>query len=228
MAQSSVTVLPLTKGASELYANSASQESSLVGNPLGGLLVAQSLPSLDELVRMGNTYSMKLATASAFNLVAAEPTTLCAMVLYNGEAAGGKSYVIHKVGMSSIVTTTALTPVTLLGQLVPNPGGVSVAPTHSATTTLMWSNSGKASVGASLAKRAVAVTLGFANYWDILATATGAATASIATGVVANLDGLYIVPPQGMLCLNVMAGTVATASGIMSCTWSEVQLTLGN
>lgn len=202
-------------------------EGRLYGNRRGELITSLSGLGYAELVRLGRTYTMKIASASAFNLVAAEPTTLAAMVLYNGEAAGGRSYVIHKVAMSSIVSAAALLPVTLIAQLAPNPGGASVAPSHSTTTTLMWSNSGKAGIGDSLAKRAVAATLGFANYWDILNADTGAATASIATGVVANVDGMYVVPPGGVFCMNVIAGTIATASGIMTCTWSELQLDLG-
>lgn len=46
MANQTVNVYPTTKGAAELYANNASQESQLVANPRGDLLVAQSLPPL--------------------------------------------------------------------------------------------------------------------------------------------------------------------------------------
>ena len=88
MAQSTVDTYGIVKGAAETYAATAGQETRTVHNPRGDQLVAQSLPSYAELVRLGNTWSMRTATASAFNAVAALPTTLAAAILYNGEAAG--------------------------------------------------------------------------------------------------------------------------------------------
>ena len=195
-------------------------------NNRGDLLMAQSLPPYTELVRLGNTWTMRTATASAFNLVAALPTTLAAAILYNGEAAGGKSYVVHSIFVTSIVTTTALTPMSLLAQVLPNAGNSATAPTHSATTTLITSNSGKSGYGGN-ARRAINVTTFFTDLWQVVGAGTGAATASIATGVYADVGGGLIIPPAGALGLNVIAGTVATASGIIGCTWSECQLDLG-
>jgi len=195
-------------------------------NNRADLLMAQSLPPYAELVRLGNTWTMRTATASAFNLVAALPTTLAAAILYNGEAAGGKSYVVHSIFVTSIVTTTALTPMSLLAQVLPNAGNSATAPTHSATTTLLTSNSGKSGYGGN-ARRAVNVTTFFTDLWQVVGAGTGAATASIATGVYADVGGGLIIPPAGALGLNVIAGTVATASGIIGCTWSECQLDLG-
>ena len=189
-------------------------------------ITTQGLPLKTELARLGNTWTMRTATASAFNLVAALPTTLAAAILYNGEPSGGKSYVIDSVFVTSIVTTAALTPMSLLVQLLPNSGNAATAPTHSATTTLITSNSGKQGYGGN-AKRAINVTTFFTDLWQVVGAGTGAATASIATGVYAEVAGGLIVPPAGAIGLNVIAGTVATASGIIGCTWHEVQLDLG-
>jgi len=226
MANQTVQTFGTTRGATEVYANSQGQETQSVYNSRGDQLVAQGLPPYAELVRMGNVYSMQTAIASAFDLVAAMPTTLATAILYNGEATGGKSYVILKAWVTSIVSTTALTPMSLLAQVLPNAGGVATAPTHSATTTLLSSNSGKASYS-GLAKRAINVTTMISGYWQVLGAGTGAATASIATSVHADVGGCIIIPPGGALGLNVIAGTVATASGLIGCTWAEVQLTLG-
>lgn len=226
MANSTVNTYGTTKGAAELYANTASQEIQTVYNPRGDMLVAQSLPPLAELVRLGNVWSMRVATASAFNAVAALPTTLAAAILYNGEAAGGKSYVILNAWCTTIVTAAAATQYSLIAQALPSGLGVATAPTHSATTTLLTSRSCKTSYS-GLAKRAVAVTTFFTDGWDVIGTQGGGAAANIGLGVFAKLDGAYIIPPGGAFGLNVVAGTVNTAGMIVGCTWAEVQLTLG-
>ncbi len=195
-------------------------------NPRGDLLVAQTIPPYAELVRMGNTWSMRTATASAFNAVAALPTTLAAAILYNGESSGGKSYVIHSIFCTTIVTAAAATQYSLLAQVTPSPLGVATAPTHSASTTLLTSRSGKTSY-AGLAKRAVNVTTFFTDGWDVVGTNGGLAAANIGGGVFADIGGAIIIPPAGALGINVIAGTVNTAGMIVGCCWSEVQLTLG-
>ena len=82
--------------------------------------VAQALPPLTELVRLGNVWTMRTANASAFDFVAAMPTTLATAILYNGEPAGGKSYVILSMFLTTIVSTAAAGQLGLLAQLLPN------------------------------------------------------------------------------------------------------------
>lgn len=226
MAQSTVDTYGIVKGGAETFAATAGQETRTVHNPRGDTLVAQSLPSYSELVRLGNTWTMRTATASAFNAVAALPTTLAAAILYNGEAAGGKSYVIHSIFCTTIVTAAAATQYSLIAQVLPSPLGVATAPTHSATTTLLTSRSGKAAYN-GLAKRAVNVTTFFTDGWEVVGTQGGLAAANVGGGVFADIAGSIIIPPAGALGLNVVAGTVNTAGMIVGCTWSEVQLTLG-
>lgn len=226
MAQSTTNIYGTTKGGAEVFANTAGQEIEAVFNPRGDQLVAQSLPSYAELVRLGRTWTMRTATASAFNAVAALPTTLAAAILYNGEAAGGLSYVIHSIFCTTIVTAAAATQYSLLAQVLPGPLGVATAPTHSATTTLLTSRSGKAAYN-GLAKRAVNVTTFFTDGWEVVGTQGGLAAANVGGGVFADIGGSIIIPPAGALGINVVAGTVNTAGMIVGCTWSEVQLTLG-
>lgn len=226
MANSTVNTYGTTKGADEIYSNNASQEAQTLYNMRGDLLVAQSLPDHAELARLGNVWTMRTATASAFNAVAALPTTLAAAILYNGEPAGGKSYVILSAWCTTIVTAAAATQYSLICQVLPSPLGVATAPTHSATTTLVTSRSGK-SAYPGLAKRAVNVTTFFTDGWEVIGTQGGGAAANIGLGVFAELKGSIVIPPAGALGLNVLAGTVNTAGMIVGCTWAEVQLALG-
>jgi hypothetical protein len=213
-------------GGADVFNTPAGQQQVRTANNRGDYRVAQALPPLTELVRMGNTWTMRTATASAFNAVAALPTTLAAAILYNGEVAGGKSYVIHSLFCTTIVTAAAATQYSLICQVLPNPSGVATAPTHSATTTLLNSRSGKASY-TGLAKRAIGVTTFFTDMWEVVGTNGGLAAANVGGGVFADVQGGIIIPPGGALGLNVVAGTVNTAGMIVGCTWTEIQLTTG-
>lgn len=226
MTNPDVNLYSATRGGSELYNNTANQPSGLISNNRGDLAVAQALPSYAELVRLGRTFTMRTATASAFNAVAALPTTLGAAILFNNESAGGLSYVIHSIFCTTIVTAAAATQYSLLAQVLPSPLGTATAPTHSATTTILTNRSGNTSY-TSKAKRAINVTTFFTDGWEVVGTQGGLAAANIGGGVFANIAGSIIIPPQGALGMNVVAGTVNTAGMIVGCTWSEVQLTLG-
>lgn len=226
MANSTVQTFGTVVGAAEVYNSNAGQEQVFGMNNRGDQRVAQSIPPYAELVRMGATWTMRTATASAFNAVAALPTTLAAAILYNGEAAGGKSYVVHSAFCTTIVTAAAATQYSLLAQVLPSPLGAATAPTHSATTTLLTSRSGKAAYP-GLARRAVNVTTFFTDGWEVIGTQGGLAAANIGGGVFADLGGSIVIPPGGALGLNVIAGTVNTAGMIVGCTWSEIQLALG-
>ena len=185
--------------------------------------VAQALPPLTELVRLGNVWTMRTANASAFDFVAAMPTTLATAILYNGEPAGGKSYVILSMFLTTIVSTAAAGQLGLLAQLLPNAGGSATAPTHSAPTTLLNSNCGRLGYPGN-ARRAINVTTAFTDYWSVVGQSGGHAAANKGASVYADIAGGLIVPPGGALGMNAIAGTVATGAGIVGCTWAEVQL----
>lgn len=68
----------------------------LQANNRGELLVAMGSPALSEVVRMGETYRVFGGQTSALT---AAPTTTAGFSLWNGEADGGKHYVIHSFGV---------------------------------------------------------------------------------------------------------------------------------
>lgn len=203
--------------------NAERSTANLQSSNRGDLLVAQGLPPLTELVRLGKTWHMRTATASAFDLVAAQPTTLAVAILYNNEPVGGKSYVIHDISASIIVSSAAASQLTLLAQVLPNAGSTATAPTHSSTTTLITNMAGVSNAYDGLALRAVNVTTFVANLWKIVGVSGGHAAANIGAGVFADIAGGIIIPPKGALGVNLVAGTVATAGGLAGITWSEVQ-----
>ena len=226
MANQSVASMGLTRANGESFNLGQGSEIATCFNNRGDLLTSQALPPLAEITRMGYVWSMRTATASAFNAVAALPTTLAAAILYNGEPAGGKSYILINAFATTIVAAAASTQYSLLAQVTPSPLGVSTAPTHSATTTLLTSRSGKASY-TGMAKRAVNVTTFFTDGWDVIGVSSTAAAANIGMGVYTDLFGSFIIPPGASFGLNLIASTVNAAGCIVGCTWAEVQLSLG-
>jgi hypothetical protein len=228
MAGSTVNTYGTVKGGVEVYGLSAGGEAQSVYNPRGDLLTAASLPPMTELVRLGRTWGMR--TDAGIVSVALDPTTLAMAVLYNGEAVGSgvgiqRCYVIHTVFAHFNVTAAAATQFVLMAQLTPQ--STMVAPTHSATTTLLWSKSGKGSYS-GLAKRAVSVTTAFQGFWEDVGVSSAGAAANVGTAAVADVQGSFIVPPGAGFHMNIVSGTVTGAAGVkIGCTWSEVDLLLG-
>ena len=200
-------------------------ETEFMVNNRGDLCIAQALPPAAEFTRMNRSYELAIATASAFTYVAAWPTTRGELVLYNGEAAGGLSYVIENAWMYNITSMGASQPMTLIGQLV---AAAAVVPTDD-TAQLISSRSGRATYGGK-AKKAVANTAAgqLANLWRVLASSViPAPTTNLGAALFADIGGRVIVPPGGVYALAGIAGT-AVGTAIIGVSWSEVQLAFGN
>lgn len=191
-------------------------------NPRGELLLAQALPPKTELARLGQTWTARIASGSAFTHVAALPTTRAELALYNGEPSGGKCYVIDSVWHLAISSMAAAGSVALIAQIAP---GVAALTDDSAQ--LITGRNGKVVYG-GYAKRAVAVTTMVANRWEVLQSSNsgGGATAQIGLASYADVYGGWILKPGDTFGVNVVAGTAA-GTAIMGVTWHEVQLPIG-
>ncbi len=196
-------------------------ESRVGMNPSGQLSVAQGLPAKADLVRMGQTWSRAIPTGSHFTHVAAWPTTRAELVLKNGEAAGGKSYVLDSAwAVNDATSIAAAACYTLLGQIV---ASHATAVTDN-TAILTWSHNGRATSG-GLSQCAVAnTTYGIASRWQPLPSPQAAGPAvTPGLGAFAELYGYFILPPGSIFLLNLIVGT-ATGTSIAGITWHEVQL----
>lgn len=181
----------------------------------GEQYVVQGLPPKMELSRLGATWSVQIATGSAYTNVANMPTTRAELALYNGELAGGKSYVIDQISFLSLTSVTAASGVTIIWQVG--------APAALTDDTAQLINSPLGMVYNGRAKRAVAVTTMVANKWTVAATGPTGAAASIGLGAVAEVLGSIILRPGFTLGVNAVVGT-ATGTSLMGITWSEVEL----
>ena len=197
------------------------EEKDIALNENDDLIVAQGMPAGVEMSRLGSGWSA-IATAAIAGLVV-RPSTAAAFTLWNGEAAGGKSYVIDRLFSHALVSTAAdgffglWACVHPVGMAAP---GIDIA--RSATN--LTGNTGKTYNGQ--AQVGVAETV-VDNGWypwgpGSQMEGTGVLPGSIAVSEVA---GRLIIPPSAGLSIHVVADTVNSdfASG---CSWYEVQLAL--
>jgi hypothetical protein len=195
----------------------------------GAQIMVQGLPERAELVKLGASWGAAIPTASAFTYVAAWPTTRSELILFNGETAGGPTYVVDRAWMTDI-TTGATGGRALLAQLVPAPNVAGVTGTIGVSATVLTHQlSGRAINYGGNAKLHLADTLlpAIANQWFPLGTipSVGGVT-TIGTTVEANLYGRLLVPPGAALCLAGVAGA-ASGTAILGVDWHEVLMNLG-
>lgn len=194
-------------------------------NDRGELYTVQGLPERSELVRLGNSWGAQIPTGSAFTFVNAWPTTRAELVLCNGEAAGGKTFIIDRVWMANITSQAAAQHYSILGQLAPASLGIAAATDN--TAILKQNLAGKIKAYSGLAKLAVANTaFALTNQWFTLGNAqVSPMTTNLGGSIEANVFGKYLVPPGAAFCVAGLAGTAA-GTAICGIEWHEVQLTV--
>jgi len=194
------------------------EDEQLIINTRGDLAVAQSLPALTELVRLGDSWGIISAATAALTAV---PTTTAGHSLYNNEPSNGKVYAIDSFGCVEIVTDATQQNSLALFAMNGTIGSVA-APTDAGLTR-------SSMVGKSYGGRARTVAGGTVvdNGWQPHGPSAPGATAF--AGAVwrvheANVNGLYLVQPGGQFSI-AAAKSVATASQIRYfIRWHEVQL----
>jgi hypothetical protein len=188
-------------------------------NSRGDQLVAQALPPMTELVRLGESWQVSTSTAIA--ALTALPTTNCGLAIWNGEPADGKSYIIDSVAATEIVVDatqsncTALfvmnnkTPVTAItdaGLVIRSMTGRTYGgKARTLLTGTSITNDGWFPAGNSVAP-APAVAGSAWKQTDV------------------QLNGLYIVPPGGQFNLHASKVAGTASQMIFTIRWHEVKL----
>lgn len=186
-------------------------------NPRGDLLMAQGLPELTDLVRLGDSWQILSAATAALTAV---PTTTAGHSLWNGESDNGKVYAVDSFGCVEIVTDA--TQQNSLALFAAVEAGKFTAPTDAALVKA--SLSGR-SAGGSNARTVAGATV--AGLWTPHGPSAPGATAF--AGAVWRVHefaarGLYLVRPGGLFSI-AAAKTVATASQLRYfIRWHEVRL----
>lgn len=199
------------------YAENKEDEQIIINNR-GDQCVAQGLPELTELVRLGDSWGILSAVTAALT---AFPGVTAGHSLWNGEPANGKCYAIDSIGCVEVVTDATQQNSLALFAMNSVVGSVT-APTDAALTK-------SSMVGKNYGGRARSLAGGTVvdNGWQPHGPSAPGATA-FAGGVwrvtEALVRGLYLVQPGGQFNI-ACAKTVATASQIRYfIRWHEVQL----
>lgn len=189
-------------------------------NTRGDQIVVQGLPEQTELVRMGDSWQVALATGLA--ALTALPTTTAGISLWNGEASNGKSYVIDSFGSWEGVidaTQSDNTAIFAMQNVVPV-----AAPTATALTK--QGLSGNVYGGKARSVTTLAVTNdGWFAHGTLAANVSPAVAGANWKVNEVPARGLYIVKPGGMFNVQaVKAAAAAAAQQFFFIRWHEVQL----
>ncbi len=214
----------------EIRSDSAAPNSpaGVLGNPQVNnrqeLLVSQSLPPRAELVRMGNSWSTRLLTDVAGVLTL--PTTAAQHVFHNGEAAGGKSYIVEQINFDIAVAPTDVDGnAGIIFQLSRG----AVATVSAAQAVIVNSLSGKGAYGglAAFDDANTIVDSGWTNLRSISNMGFGAQWVAHSMIFADFEPGLIIIPPGGTLAVGLFS-IDTNMTGRPSFIWHEVQIPINS
>ena len=179
------------------------------------LLIAQGLPRYTEMSRRGTGW--QVMNTSALAAVVVRPSTVAGLTLWNGETAGGKSYILDRAFAHNLVGVANSS----YGiWLCLHPAGMT-KPTADITAIkgnygLLYSGNAIVDTGATVLD----------NGWFPWSDAGHAVTITVPGGqIIAMVEGRLIVPPQGGVSIQVVADTTA-ATFTHGFHWYEERLTL--
>lgn len=185
-------------------------------NSIGDQIVSQGLPTLTEIVRLGDSWQVMGAASTGLTAV---PTTAGLLTLWNGEPGNGKFYVIDSIAAQKIIIDVTTNDVaTVFAQIIRPP---MAAPTDAALA--IRSLNGKYTYGGRA--RTVATGTTIANRWDSIGGIPNV-SAAIAGSAWACLDqnvlGKYIIPPGGAISLTASEVTATASTFRFTIRWHEV------
>jgi hypothetical protein len=204
------------------YAENKEDEQVIINNR-GDIVVAQSLPELTELVRLGDSWQISSTTGQA--ALTALPTTTSGISINNAEPATGKCYAIDSFGSVEEVVDATQTDVTAIMAMLNKRGSAQAS--AGTVETGVTSLSGKAAYGGSASVRRGATVVN--DNW-FPHNSFGAQMAAAAAGANWKVNeipcrGLYLVPPSGTFSVQaVKAAAAAAAQQFFFIRWHEVQL----
>ena len=198
----------------------AGDEKVLAVSDAGDQYVIQGGTPYAELTRLGGGYSA--ITTSAVAGLVVRPGTVALFTLWNGEANGGKSYVIDRLFTHALVTGAATAffgiwaTIHPTGMTAPGADIVRSATNLTGNTGRTYNGLGQVGVGETVVD----------NGWYPWGRGQGAAAAAVpGSHDSVEVAGRLIVPPQGGISLHVVASTTNEDFNI-GCSWYEVQLDL--
>lgn len=202
------------------YAENREDEQIHVTNR-GEQIIANGLPELTEVVRLGNSWTVNLTTGVA--AATALPTTTAMMSLYNAEPGGGKCYAIDSFGYTEAVTDATQNNTSILLAMCNR------APTTVQTDAgiAIRSLSGRSAYDgkARITSAPTVVNDGWNYHGADAVTPVTVFAGTLWRTTEAKVRGLYLIPPTGGFNIAVIKSVAAAASQCFPFVrWHEVQL----
>lgn len=193
-------------------------------NSRGDQIMAQGLPPLTELVRLGDSWWVP--TTTAFAALTTEPTTVAGLSLYNAEPSNGKCYAIDSVFLwERVADATQENYTALFAMLNTRTSAAPSAGTLLTAATVIKSLSGRPSYAGSAQVRAGATVVN--DGWQSIGNSepfVGAIAGDIWKTKDVPLAGMFLCPPGAAFNVHV-AKVAATASQLqVGIRYHEVQL----
>lgn len=193
-----------------------SQQTSMAVNEKGEQIIATGLPRGAEMVRKGQAWAC-MSTSAVAGLVV-RPSTVAALELFNGYAAGGKSLIVDRLFYFNLVSTNVI-------EGFSGWASVTAAKTAPSSASLVTRGaSGKAYGGPVV--NAVGTTVVDSGWFPWTNAYQKGAGGVVPFGaVIAEVDGRLIVPPQCSLCLHVVS-SLTGQTFTQGASWYEEQISL--
>lgn len=188
----------------------------------GDAIVAQGLPELTEIVRLGGSWQIASTTGQA--ALTALPTTVAGLSIFNNEPANGRSLIIDSFGSWEAVVDVTQTDATALFAMLNQRG--STAPSAGTVETAARSLSGRISNQSNVVARrgGTVVNDGWFPHGLVGPQLAAAAAGSAWKVNEAQVRGLYIVPPQGAFSIQAVKVAAAAAQQFFFIRYHEAQI----
>lgn len=183
----------------------------------GELVVASGAPPGYAVTRLGLKWSAVIPTGSAFTYVNAWPTTRAEIVFRN--VSTNKVAVFERAFCVDITSAAAAHSHALLAQLV----AVHAAVTDDTAVLFNGRRNGETYTRSSVLEADLALTTMIANKWELIGQSINPNSASIGTGIVADMGGDWVVRPGGAIGFAAV-GSTAAGTAIIGAVWSEYDL----
>ena len=168
--------------------------------------ISAGMPSLLEMTRRGRHYAT-MATSAVAGLVV-RPTTVAALELYNGNAAGGASLIVNRLFTHHLVSTAVNNGAVIYAMVT----AAKVAP--SSASLAIKNMTGRSATYGALGGigggvvNAVGTTVVDNGWFPYGPNYVGVNAATPGGGWEANVLGNIIVPPGSSLCVHVVSSIV--------------------
>lgn len=191
----------------------------LVATKSGDLRIAQYLPPYAQLCAAGKIFAADTQAATAVSTVNSAVTTSPEWMVYNANEAGGPSLIMI-LAFCYLESGTAGLGLSLLAA---SALGVQTVVSAHASSAIITCLDGTAKVPAAY-MASNPTLLGGTPSWVAIASYDQIASNGVGEGLVARVDGLFIAPPKGGLCLEVLGEAGSTDKFDVGMVFAEVQL----